>query len=292
MKFFKGLKIDYKVGNKDNYFGRVSKLENQYWHQDIKVANIKNFEVDDATNIGLIGYVCDEGVRRNQGRIGAKKGPKSVRNKLGSLPIHFENKTITDFGDVICLDDNQVTSLDLYDELEFTTENGVLYDYKRNECTNWEFVSGPSNLDLKSHSAGICSTDTQYTSNGTVDLTDAETGTYIFRYTVDPHYNCNGANCSNFQFDSSGCSANFSSPIHPCSQETALVTLVLTNKLYAGKDTADIELCADENPIDLISLLEVTNFQTVYRGVNGVWTDENDAVIPNNFVAPVFNFSY
>ena len=104
MKFFKGLKIDYKVGNKDNYFGRVSKLENQYWHQDIKVANIKNFEVDDATNIGLIGYVCDEGVQRNQGRIGAKKGPKSVRNKLGSLPIHFKNKKITDFGDVICVD--------------------------------------------------------------------------------------------------------------------------------------------------------------------------------------------
>jgi len=199
---------------------------------------------------------------------------------------------------IICLDDNQETSLDLYDELVFTTENGVLFDYKRNQCTNWEFVSGPSDLGIKSHSAGICATDTQYTPNGTVDISNAETGTYIFRYTVDPHYNCNGANCSNFQFDSSGCSESFSSPNHNCSEETALVTLVLTEKLYAGEDTSDVELCADENPIDLISLLEVVDSKTVYSGVNGVWTDENDAIISNDFVVPAFtdqqtfNFKY
>ena len=103
MEFFKDLKVEYKAGTKNNYSGRESKLENQYWYQEIKVANINDFKVDNATNIGLIGYVCDEGVKRNQGRIGAKKGPKSVRNKLGSLPIHFENKTITDFGNVICV---------------------------------------------------------------------------------------------------------------------------------------------------------------------------------------------
>lgn len=199
---------------------------------------------------------------------------------------------------IICLDDNQITSLDLFDELEFTTESGVLYEYNRNECTNWEFVSGPSDLGVKSHSAGICATDPQYTPQGTVDLTNAQTGTYIFRYTVDPHYNCNGANCSNFQFDSSSCPENFSSPNHTCSQETALVTLVLTEKLYAGENTENIELCADENPIDLISLLDVINSQTIYRGANGVWTDENDVVIPNDFIAPAitdqqtFNFKY
>lgn len=106
MDFFKDLKVDYKAGDKNNYSGRTSKLENQYWHQEIADGNMGDFKFDDTTNIGLIGYVCDEGVRRNQGRIGAKKGPKSVRNKLGSLPIHFENKKITDFGDVICLGDN------------------------------------------------------------------------------------------------------------------------------------------------------------------------------------------
>ncbi|AUC86246.1 formimidoylglutamase [Polaribacter sp. ALD11] len=106
MEFFEDLKVDYKAGNKENYSGRISKLDNQYWHQEILFSNIEDFKVDNSTDIGIVGYVCDEGVLRNQGRIGARKGPKSVRNKLGKLPIHFENKKITDFGDVICLDNN------------------------------------------------------------------------------------------------------------------------------------------------------------------------------------------
>lgn len=106
MDFFKEVKVDYNPGDQNNYSGRASKLKNQYWHQIINVDNIETLKKDNSIDIGFIGYVCDEGVKRNQGRIGARKGPKSVRNKLGSLPIHFENKKITDFGDVICIDDN------------------------------------------------------------------------------------------------------------------------------------------------------------------------------------------
>ena len=106
MSFYKDLKVGYKAGDKKLYSGRVSKLENQYWHQEILVSHIEDLKNNNPTNIGIIGYVCDEGVKRNQGRIGAQKGPKSVRNKLGKLPIHFKNKKITDFGDVICIDEN------------------------------------------------------------------------------------------------------------------------------------------------------------------------------------------
>jgi len=103
--FFKDLKVGYEAGNKAHYSGRTTALENQYWHQEIAAAHIENFSDQQKIDIGLIGYVCDEGVKRNQGRVGARKGPKSVRNKLGKLPIHFENKKIVDFGDLICLDD-------------------------------------------------------------------------------------------------------------------------------------------------------------------------------------------
>ena len=106
MGSFKDLKVGYKAGNKALYSGRISKLKNQYWHQEILVSHIESLHNESATDIGIIGYVCDEGVKRNQGRIGAKKGPKSVRSKLGKLPIHFENKKIIDFGDVICIDEN------------------------------------------------------------------------------------------------------------------------------------------------------------------------------------------
>jgi formiminoglutamase len=104
MSFFKDLKVGYEAGNKEEYSGRKSELENQYWHQEIAVAHIEDISSKKNINIGLVGYVCDEGVQRNQGRIGARKGPKSVRNKLGKLPIHHTTKKIIDFGDVICLD--------------------------------------------------------------------------------------------------------------------------------------------------------------------------------------------
>ena len=106
MIFLKDLKVGYKAGDKAMYSGRNSRLKNQCWHQDILVSDIEDLHNNNKTDIGIIGYVCDEGVKRNQGRIGARKGPKSVRNKLGKLPIHFENKKITDFGDVICIDEN------------------------------------------------------------------------------------------------------------------------------------------------------------------------------------------
>jgi formiminoglutamase len=105
MEFFKNLKVGYKAGDKALYSGRKSNLNNQYWHQEILVSHIEDLKNNNPTDIGIIGYVCDEGVKRNQGRIGAQKGPKSVRNKLGKLPIHYKNKKIVDFGDIICLDD-------------------------------------------------------------------------------------------------------------------------------------------------------------------------------------------
>jgi formiminoglutamase len=106
MDFFKNLKVAYKAGDKALYSGRASKLNNQYWHQEIQVSHIENLKNNNPNDIGIVGYVCDEGVKRNQGRIGAQKGPKSIRNKLGKLPIHYKNKKIVDFGDVICIDKN------------------------------------------------------------------------------------------------------------------------------------------------------------------------------------------
>tara|TARA_R110002050_G_scaffold110892_3_gene223593 strand:+ start:1168 stop:3813 length:2646 start_codon:yes stop_codon:yes gene_type:complete len=198
---------------------------------------------------------------------------------------------------VICLDDDAPATINLFDELEFTTENGVLYEYKKNGCTNWELVSGPSDLDIKSHSSGVCTFDAVYTPDGTINLTNAESGVYIFRYTVNPHINC-ATDCSSFEYESRGCAANFSSPNHTCAEETALVTLVLTQKLYAGENTMNIELCEDENPIDLISLLETVDQEIVYSGEFGEWTDENNNVIANSFVVPAitdqhtYNFTY
>ncbi|TMM32097.1 formimidoylglutamase [Polaribacter aestuariivivens] len=106
MSFFSHLKVEYTAGNIKDWTGRKTALENQYWHQNIKVSNIEKENFDNNIHIGLIGYSCDEGVRRNQGRVGARKGPASVRNKLGKIPIHFSDKNIVDFGNIICVDNH------------------------------------------------------------------------------------------------------------------------------------------------------------------------------------------
>lgn len=52
---------------------------------------------------GIIGFACDEGVRRNQGRVGAAEGPEAIRKALSSLPFPGK-KPIYDCGNIICLD--------------------------------------------------------------------------------------------------------------------------------------------------------------------------------------------
>lgn len=104
----KEIHVDYQPGKKKFWEGRKSNptLENQYWHQEIKLKNIHDLQNDNATNIALLGYVCDEGVRRNLGRVGAQKGPNVLRERLSKLPKHFDTISIADVGDLICIDDD------------------------------------------------------------------------------------------------------------------------------------------------------------------------------------------
>ena len=106
MNFFKGLNVKYQSTNKELYSGRASENNNQYWHEKISFADITTLENITIREYGILGYACDEGVKRNRGRVGAKKGPEFIRQKLSKLPIHFTNKKVTDFGDIICLDKN------------------------------------------------------------------------------------------------------------------------------------------------------------------------------------------
>jgi formiminoglutamase len=55
----------------------------------------------------LIGFKCDEGIRRNKGRIGAKDGPEWIRKACSNLANHFKDHTlIIDIGDISCEDNN------------------------------------------------------------------------------------------------------------------------------------------------------------------------------------------
>lgn len=50
----------------------------------------------------LLGFACDEGVRRNGGRQGAQDGPDALRGAMANLPVHTEKFCLKDAGDVLC----------------------------------------------------------------------------------------------------------------------------------------------------------------------------------------------
>ena len=68
------------------------------WHQ-----MVKPLTPGCQAGIALIGFACDEGVRRNGGRVGAKDGPRAIRQALANLAWH-QDRPVYDAGDVRCDD--------------------------------------------------------------------------------------------------------------------------------------------------------------------------------------------
>ena len=83
--------------------GRIDALEGaagRRWHQVIT-------PFSPATPPGavvLLGFACDAGVIRNEGRAGAVDGPEALRRALQNMPVH-ECEALADCGDVTCADD-------------------------------------------------------------------------------------------------------------------------------------------------------------------------------------------
>src|SRR5512142_161484 len=66
------------------------------WHQVVR-------RLDATTRGGvvLVGFACDEGVRRNAGRPGAAAGPSALRAALANVPVLGE-APLADAGEVAC----------------------------------------------------------------------------------------------------------------------------------------------------------------------------------------------
>jgi formiminoglutamase len=105
------VEADYHPGQRLYWTGRKSNpdIGKQYWYQEVELMDFdelpENTSSNDNPDIALLGYVCDEGVRRNLGRVGAKEGPRVLRDRLAKLPIHFEDNRVADLGDIICVDE-------------------------------------------------------------------------------------------------------------------------------------------------------------------------------------------
>lgn len=94
----------YKPADMSIWQGRVDSEKTTAalrWHQKIEAWDGSS-DLDHA-NV-LLGFACDEGVRRNQGRPGARNGPAAIRSALANL-AYFQSASAYDAGDVLC--DNQ-----------------------------------------------------------------------------------------------------------------------------------------------------------------------------------------
>lgn len=83
--------------------GRVDQGEGERatrWHQ-----RVKPLAADAEPGVALLGFACDEGVRRNQGRPGAAEGPQALRRALANLAWHAQ-APLYDAGDIACQSDD------------------------------------------------------------------------------------------------------------------------------------------------------------------------------------------
>ena len=103
---------DYRPLKKDVWHGRVDDPDDYdsfRWHQIIESIDLSQDDIEelseDEKGYCFLGFCCDTGVERNQGRIGASKGPSSIRREMANLSCSFSKDTrLFDAGDIYCTD--------------------------------------------------------------------------------------------------------------------------------------------------------------------------------------------
>lgn len=77
--------------------GRKDEGEDLRWYQHV----VPWLKKDQQPGIALLGMASDEGVKRNQGRIGAAAGPDAIRQRLANQAYHLQ-RPIYDVGNLCC----------------------------------------------------------------------------------------------------------------------------------------------------------------------------------------------
>lgn len=86
--------------------GRTSDAK-LYLHEKVHFRSFNDLPMQTTPAFALLGYCCDEGVRRNLGRPGSVEGPDAIRTALAKLPNHLPEETgLIDMGNVHCLEGN------------------------------------------------------------------------------------------------------------------------------------------------------------------------------------------
>ncbi len=99
------------------------------FYQQVRLINLLTDKPEKTTELtfALIGFKCDEGIRRDLGRTGAFEGPIAIRQRLAKLPIQKTNIHIYDVGNILCTDhDLEESQTALADVIAFLLEKGFV----------------------------------------------------------------------------------------------------------------------------------------------------------------------
>jgi formiminoglutamase len=77
----------YHAPNMTDWQGRNDATNHAYFYQIIQALDLRNTQEWPNEGIALLGFACDIGVTRNQGRAGAATAPQQIKQLLARLPI-------------------------------------------------------------------------------------------------------------------------------------------------------------------------------------------------------------
>ncbi|MFT7683329.1 MAG: formiminoglutamase [Moritella dasanensis] len=91
---------NYETTKADIWQGRIDAEDGEAgmrFHQKVKLINNENPLAEQLTNqagVVLLGFACDEGVKRNKGRVGAVQAPDVIRKALANMAWHHDNPAV------------------------------------------------------------------------------------------------------------------------------------------------------------------------------------------------------
>lgn len=77
------------------------RIDSRTDREEYRLHQIVQTEFKQTEDFALVGFVCDEGVRRNKGRVGAREAPDELRAALSNLPAN-DFRGFVDLGNVYC----------------------------------------------------------------------------------------------------------------------------------------------------------------------------------------------
>ena len=108
-----------------NWKGRFDGDEPLYHRIFQRVSLEANYDNILTNDFVLHGFAVDEGVKRNQGRVGSKDAPDFIRKSISNFPVINPNFSLKDFGDINCEnEDLENTQNKLAEKVQLVLQKG------------------------------------------------------------------------------------------------------------------------------------------------------------------------